>query len=78
MSKQQNTKTAPATTDSKIPTHVLYHVEDRGEEKSFWSEIAVGWINKDGSVNLRTNVGAILIPGQSYQLRTRPEKKDAA
>ena len=68
---------APATNGNQ-PTHALYHIEARGEDKNYWSEIAVGWVNKDGSVNLRTNVGAVLLPGQSYQLRQRQEKKETA
>lgn len=69
MSKQTHKQETPK--DIKAPTHALFHIEERGEDKAFWSEVAVGWENADGSVNLRTNVGAILLPGQVYQLRTR-------
>ena len=69
MSKQAPKQEAPK--EAKAPTHALFHIEERAHDKSFWSEVAVGWENGDGSVNLRTNVGAILLPGQVYQLRTR-------
>ena len=70
MSTQQTPK-QETPKDSKAPNYALFHIEERGEQKAFWSEVAVGWKNADGSVNLRTNVGAILLPGQTYQLRTR-------
>lgn len=70
MSTQQTPK-QETPKQAKGPTHALFHIEERGEQKAFWSEVAVGWKNADGSVNLRTNVGAVLLPGQAYQLRTR-------
>ena len=74
---QQQQESAQAASSGNAPTHSLYHVEDRGEgEKSFWSEIGVGWVNKDGSINLRTKTGALLLPDHSYQLRARTEKQD--
>ena len=76
MSKQTRKQEAPK--DSKAPTHVLFHIKERSEDKAFWNEIAVGWANADGSVNLRTNVGAILLPDQVYQLRTRKERNGEA
>lgn len=70
MSNEQTPK-QDAPKQAKVPTHALFHIEERGEQKAFWNEVAVGWKNADGSVNLRTNVGAVLLPGQTYQLRTR-------
>lgn len=76
MSKQVRKQEVP-TTASKAPTHTLFHVEDRGPDtKSFWTEVAVGWLNTDGSVNLRTKTGALLLPEHSYQLRVRPPKDE--
>lgn len=73
MTKQ--TRKQDAQKDTKSPTHALFHIEERGaDSKAFWTEVAVGWENQDGSVNLRTGVGAILIPGHVYQLRVRPTK----
>jgi len=70
MSTQQTPK-QETPKGTKAPAYALFHIEERGEQKAFWSEVAVGWKNTDGSVNLRTNVGAVLLPGQTYQLRTR-------
>ena len=41
---------------NRIPTHKAYQVRDRGEnKKSIWTEIGVGWENKDGSISLSLN-----------------------
>lgn len=69
MTKQAQKAEVPK--DAKAPTHALFHIEERKGDKGFWTEVAVGWANQDGSINLRTNVGAILLPEQVYQLRTR-------
>jgi len=77
MSKQ--TPKQPVQNDSKAPTHAFFHIEDRGpDKKAYWTEIAVGWVNADGSVNLRTSCGAILLPDHNYQLRTRPAKTESS
>ena len=69
MTKQAQKPEAPK--DTKAPTHALFHIEERKDDKGFWTEVAVGWANQDGSINLRTNVGTLLLPGQVYQLRSR-------
>ena len=39
------TETKPA---GKAPSHVAYHVRDRGEgQKSFWTRIGVAWTSRD-------------------------------
>lgn len=76
MSKQQKAPPASNTQNgSKAPTHVLYHIAEKGEgqDKSYWTEIGAGWINGDGSVNIRSRTGTVLLPGESYQLRVKPE-----
>ena len=41
-----NTETKPA---GKAPSHVAYHVRDRGEgQKSFWTRIGSAWAHADG------------------------------
>jgi hypothetical protein len=65
MAKQ--TETAP-TTGTNGPTHRLYHIDSSGE-KNIWTDVAVGWLNQDGSINLKSRSGAVLLPGQSYQIR---------
>ncbi|MDB5973338.1 MAG: hypothetical protein JWR07_98 [Nevskia sp.] len=66
-----------APTESKAPTHSLFHIEERKGKKPFWTEIAVGWENADGSVNVRTKIGAILLPDHDYQLRVRTQRDQA-
>ncbi len=67
-----------APKEAKAPTHVLYHIEERKNDQAFWSEVGiVGWINTDGSINLRTRSGAVLLPGHDYQLRARKERSGA-
>jgi hypothetical protein len=64
--------------DAKAPTHTLYHIEERKDDKAFWTEVAVvGWTNADGSINLRTRSGAVLLPDHDYQLRARKERNGA-
>jgi hypothetical protein len=41
-----NAETKPA---GKAPSHVAYHVRDRGEgQKSFWTRIGSAWAHADG------------------------------
>lgn len=64
-----------ASKDPKAPTHTLYHIEERKDDKAFWTEVAVvGWTNSDGSINLRTRSGVVLLPDHDYQLRARKER----
>lgn len=38
----------------KTPTHTCFSVRERGEgKKAFWIPVGCGWVNKDGSLNLR-------------------------
>ena len=40
-----------------MPTHTCFAVRERGEnKKAFWIPIGSGWVNKDGSLNLRFDV----------------------
>lgn len=59
------------------PTHTLFHIAEKreGQESSFWTEIGVGW-EVNGGVNIRSRAGALLLPGETYQLRLREDKKD--
>lgn len=75
MSKQTPKQEVPK--DANAPTHSLFHIEPREGKKPFWTEIAVGWENGDGSVNLRTKTGALLLPGHDYQLRATKERNGA-
>ena len=56
------------------PTHkVLYQiVEVKGRKKPVWNRAGVGFINRDGSINITVDA----LPGCKFQLRTpnpRPE-----
>jgi hypothetical protein len=72
MTKQAQKTEVPK--EGRVPTHALFHMEERKGDKWFWTEIAAGWENEDGSVNIRTHVGAMLLPGQAYRLRSRQAK----
>lgn len=47
-------------------------VIQEGEGKSYWHRCGVGFVNKDGSVNLKLD----LFPGVSMQLRDVEEKSE--
>ncbi len=57
------------------PTHKVFQIRDRGEnQKSAWTEIGVGFTNRDGSINLLLN--SLPLDGK-VQLRTyEPRKAD--
>ena len=61
---------------SKIDKKV-YAVRDSGNGKSFWTEIGVGFFNKDGSLNLKLNLIAT-DPNTTIQVRDPRETTDSA
>jgi hypothetical protein len=78
--------------DQSKSMKAVYTVVDRGQGKSFWVRIGVGFTNRDGSLNLRLD--AIPVNGtlqvrdwEPYerrsesvdgQLRARPKPRDNA
>ena len=44
--------------------------QDEGSDKSYWHKCGTGWVNKDGSVNIKLH----LFPGVQLQLRDPKEK----
>jgi len=36
------------TAASKTPSHIVYHVRDRENDKGFWTRIGAAWPHKDG------------------------------
>jgi hypothetical protein len=62
------TESASLPRSGNAPSHRLYHIAD-GAGKASWTAIAVAWVNRDGSLNLRVRAGAILLPNDDYQLR---------
>jgi hypothetical protein len=41
---------------SGAPTHAIWHIRDREGKKGFWTEIGVGFTNRDGSITLKLNL----------------------
>ncbi len=66
------TETKPA---GKTPTHIAYHVRDRGEgQKSFWTRIGSAWAHSDGKgFNVQLEVAPL---DGRISLRAASEKKD--
>jgi hypothetical protein len=66
--------TAPAT--SNRPTHVAYHVRERGEgKKSYWTRIGSVWIHGDEKgFNVQLD-GLVPLDGR-ITVRVASEKKD--
>jgi hypothetical protein len=55
---------------------IVYTVVERGQNKSFWVRIGVGFVNSDGSMNLKLD--AVPVNG-SLQVRDwEPREKDDA
>ena len=58
---------------SSAISHKVFQVLDRGDDrKSFWSEVGIGFENKDGSINIMLN--AVPLTGK-LQLRKYEPKK---
>ena len=49
------------------PTHAIWHIRDREGKKAFWTEIGVGFTNRDGSVTLKLNL--VPLDGGMIQVR---------
>lgn len=47
------TETTTATSSSKKPSHIAYHVRDTGNGKSFWNRVGVAWSNKNGGLTVQ-------------------------
>ena len=68
--------TNPETkTASKAPSHVAYHVRDRGEgQKGYWTRIGSAWAHNDGKgFNIQLEVAPL---DGRISLRIASEKKD--
>jgi hypothetical protein len=55
----------------KPPVKVLYLLTKSGT-RSFWNRVGAGFVNSDGSVNLKID----FLPEVSFQLRDPKEKED--
>ena len=59
---------------TRTPSHKVYWIRDRGEgRKASWTEIGVGFVNRDGSVNLALNL--VPLDGR-VQLRKIEERRE--
>ena len=52
---------------NSAPTHAIWHIRDREGKKAFWTEIGVGFTNRDGSVTLKLNL--VPLDGGMIQVR---------
>lgn len=50
------------------PTHAIWHIRDREGKKAFWTEIGVGFTNRDGSITLKLN----LVPLDGGMIQVKP------
>ena len=65
--------TTTQTSANKKPSHVAYHVTERGE-KSFWTRIGVAWQHADaGGFNIQLELTPL---DGRVTLRVASEKKD--
>lgn len=57
------------------PTHAIWHIRDREGKKAFWTEIGVGFTNRDGSITLKLNL--VPLDGGMVQVRAiEPRDRD--
>ena len=49
------------------PTQAIWHIRDREGKKAFWTEIGVGFTNRDGSITLKLNL--VPLDGGMVQVR---------
>lgn len=61
------------------PTHAIWHIRDREGKKAFWTEIGVGFTNRDGSITLKMNLvpldgGMMMV--KSIEIRDRRDERD--
>jgi len=68
-----NSKTE-ATTTTKAPTHIAYHVANRDGKKAIWTRIGSAWAHADGE-GFNIQLVANPVDGK-VTLRTRTEKEE--
>ena len=57
------------------PTHAIWHIRDREGKKAFWTEIGVGFTNRDGSITLKMNL--VPIDGGMIQVRAIDHSRES-
>jgi hypothetical protein len=58
----------------KSPSHVVYHVRERGGQKGFWTRIGAAWAHQDGK-GFNVQLEVVPLDGR-ISLRVASEKKD--
>ena len=69
-----NTDTNHQTSESKSPSHNVYHVRERENGKSFWSQIGGAWAHKDGK-GFSIQIATVPLDGR-ITLRVVTENKE--
>ena len=64
----------PSERPHAAPTHAIWHIRDREGKKAFWTEIGVGFTNRDGSITLKMNL--VPIDGGMIQVRAIDHNRD--
>jgi len=63
------------TAGSKTPSHVVYQVRDRGDDKkAFWTRIGSAWAHADGK-GFNVQIECVPLDGR-ITLRVASEKKE--
>ncbi len=66
------TKRQAETTAPKRPTHNVFAVNDKGEDRKQWVEIGAAWAHSDGD-GFNILLKAMPLPGAQIAMRTRRE-----
>ena len=59
-------------TNSSMPRKNVYSIIERENDHNIWVKVGVGWINRDGSINIRLDA---LPLGDRLQIRDAEESK---
>lgn len=58
--------------EAKAPSLIAYHVEDKGQDKSFWTRIGAAWDHEDGK-GLTLQLDLVPVAGGRVVLREPSE-----
>lgn len=65
----------PKTSGSKTPSHIVYQVRDRGDDKkAFWTRIGSAWAHADNQ-GFNVQIECVPLDGR-ITLRVASEKKE--
>ena len=64
------------TTNGSKPTHIVYHVQDREDDKPLWTPIGAAWPNRDGK-GFNIQIDALPVPFNGrLTVRERKNKEE--